>query len=74
MTALVELTNSDGNKSIYFLAPVGAGEKLALDGTTVRVLTPDSPLGEALMGNTLDDDVELKLPGRTMETVITGIA
>lgn len=61
VTALVELDDG-GKRSIYFLAPVGAGLTLDVDGTPVRVLTPASPLGRALLGQTLDADIEVQTP------------
>ena len=61
VTALVELDDG-GKTSTYFLAPVGAGLTLDVDGTPVRVLTPASPLGRALLGQTLDADIEVQTP------------
>lgn len=55
----------------YFLAPHGGGSALAGD---VQVVTPSSPLGRALLGKRRDDEVEVKLPGKTRALVITAIA
>ena len=43
----------------YFIAPAGGGNKLQLDaaGTDVDVLTPQAPLGRALMGRCVGDEV-----------------
>ncbi len=46
--ALVTLESEDGKRSILFLAPAGGGTRL--DGGKVRVVTPSSPLGQALIG------------------------
>jgi hypothetical protein len=61
VTACVGL--DDGERtSFFFLAPIGGGTTLDVDGTPVRVLTPASPLGRALLGQTLDSDVEVRTP------------
>jgi hypothetical protein len=61
VTACVGL--DDGERtSFYFLAPVGGGSTLDVDGTPVRVLTPASPIGRALLGQALDSDVEVRTP------------
>ena len=55
VSALVTLKADDGRKSIVFLAPAGGGTRL--DEGRVRVVTPSSPLGEALIGATSGDEV-----------------
>ena len=71
ITALVALEEERDGESIYFIVPCAPGERLALDGTTIRTLTPGSPLGQALMGRQTDDEVELDLPGRRLVATIT---
>jgi transcription elongation GreA/GreB family factor len=63
LSALVGLKDGDAEK-IYFLVPVAGGEALVVDEKSVRTLTLESPLGVALSGKYVDDDVELELPGR----------
>lgn len=53
-TALVEL-EQNGKSSICFLLPRGGGTAVDLDGRHVNVVTPRSPLGEALIGRTVGD-------------------
>jgi transcription elongation GreA/GreB family factor len=36
-------------------------------------VTPRSPLGVALLGRRLDDEVELRLPGKVRELVIVKV-
>ena len=54
LTALVEL-ESGGQKSIIFLMAKGGGMKLNFEGKIVQTLTPEAPLGEALMTLQVDD-------------------
>jgi len=60
---LVALLGEDGGEAIHFLAPVGGGEKLDIEGTEVLVLTPRAPLGAALVGSHPGDEVTIDLPG-----------
>jgi hypothetical protein len=61
VSALVAL--DDGERlAYYFLSLVGGGLSLEVNGVTVRVLTPASPMGRALLGQTLGSDVEVRTP------------
>ncbi|MGZ3792692.1 MAG: hypothetical protein ACXVCP_10100 [Bdellovibrio sp.] len=46
-TALVEVESS-GRKSLFFILAKGGGISVPFNGRTVQVITPSSPLGEAL--------------------------
>ncbi len=59
-----------GKRTSYFMAPAGGGSVLAGD---VQVITPASPLGRALAGKRLDEEVELKVGGKTRELTIAEI-
>ena len=69
--SLVALENDDtGEESLYFLAPAGGGETLDAEGRVVNVITPASPLGRALVGRRLADEIEVELPrGRAIVVV-----
>ncbi len=69
ITALVTL-EEDGAQVRYFLAPHGGGATLAGD---IQVVTPQSPLGRALLGKQLDDAVELRLAGKLRELTVLGV-
>lgn len=61
VSALVAL--DDGERlTYYFLCLVGGGLSLEVGGLTVRVLTPASPIGRALLGQVLGSDVEVRTP------------
>jgi transcription elongation GreA/GreB family factor len=62
-TALIGLEDEAGNASIVFLVPAGAGEVLEVDGAVIRPVTPHSPVGRALVGRTVGEEVEVNLPG-----------
>lgn len=69
LTALVGVRDDDV-ESVYFIAPAGGGERLVGGGTEVLVLTSFSPLGEALVGRRVDDEVEVALRGRRLSALI----
>jgi hypothetical protein len=60
-SALVALDDGS-DMAHYFLAPIGGGLMFDVDGVVVRVLTPASPLGRALVGQTEGADIEVQTP------------
>lgn len=67
--ALVEVETEDGATTTYFLAPDGGGQKL--EG--VQVVTPQSPLGAALMSRREGDEVEVTLAGKRRVLSVTNV-
>lgn len=68
--AVVEVETGK-NPAIYFLGPRAGGLELTLNGRSILVLTPQSPLGRELIGKRIGDAV--RLPGRTTPGQITKI-
>ena len=68
--ALVRLEADNGNEQWLFLAPEAAGLKLDHDGHTVTVITPRAPLGSALLGKQMDDDVQINVGGAVQGFVV----
>lgn len=62
--ALVEVLIDESTRRHFFIAPVGGGETLQIAGQEIRVITPASPVGRALVDRQADDELELKLGGR----------
>ena len=59
--ALVKVENEDTEEARwYLLAPAGGGLRLDVDGVDVAIVTPGSPIGDALIGKRADDDFELR--------------
>lgn len=70
-TALVELRSDE--KTVYcFLLPKGGGRSTSYAGKTVQVTTPQSPLGAALLGRKVGDEIEIISP-TVREYEIVGI-
>lgn len=58
LSALVEL-ESEGKNQIVFLLPKAGGFKINFEQKQIQVVTPDSPLGEALIGLYVGDVAQL---------------
>ena len=58
----------------YFLAPAGGGLRLPLAGREVRVVTPQSPIGQALLGKRQGDDLDLRTPQGVSECSIATVS
>lgn len=64
LSALVTLSEEASSRTqVCFLAPVGGGLKVAVAGFAVQLVTPQSPLGQGLMGRLVDDEVVISTPG-----------
>ena len=58
--AFVEV-EMDGEKSAYFIGPKAGGTEVIYDRREVLVITPESPLGQQLIGKKQGDAMKLKL-------------
>ncbi len=73
--AIVEVEDEEGGRT-FFLAPVGAGEELTgPDGDGIlSVVTPNSPVGRAVLGKRRGDSFEVTVGGEPRELTITFVA
>lgn len=71
--ALLELEH-EGRRALYLLLSVGGAPSLEWEGKPVHVITPESPLGDALLGQRRGDAVEVESQGRVREYLIVGCA
>lgn len=62
--ALVTLEAAAETRLVCYVAPVGGGMRVNCDGVDVQLVTPRSPLGQALVGNREGDDIEVQLQGK----------
>jgi hypothetical protein len=72
LSALVSL-ESGATTSFIFLASAGGGTRLEDGARFVQVVTPASPMGRALLGAHLDDDVEVERGGVTQTLTIVAL-
>ncbi len=72
-TALVELDDEDGHKTWCMLMPSGGGITVEHNGVTVQCITPQSPLGEALLGTTAGDQISVFVRGKMRDLDIISV-
>lgn len=73
LTALVEL-ESRGASTLYFLGPKCGGLEIHHKGTEVLVITPESPLGQQLLGKKVGDTLKLETRGPALEFRVTAVS
>jgi transcription elongation GreA/GreB family factor len=72
-SAVVTLEDEDGARTTFFMSPHGGGVRLDLDGASVQVVTPQSPLGVALLGKLHGDVIELRAKAGLREMTIVDV-
>ena len=60
LTAVVRLDDGEADQ-VYFIAGDAGGMKLTVDRENIMVITPKSPLGQALMGKKKGDFIEVRI-------------
>ena len=71
--ALVQLSQDKNRNHWYFIGPAAGGQKLSQDNTQVTVITPQSPLGQSLIGKYQDDDLQLQIADRKLTDYISSV-
>ncbi|MDR3607854.1 MAG: GreA/GreB family elongation factor [Oligoflexia bacterium] len=64
----------DGKKMHYLLVSQGGGVSISHQGKTIQVITPQAPLGDALLDKKLGDVVELEVQNAVREYEIISVA
>jgi transcription elongation GreA/GreB family factor len=70
--ALVELEHG-GESSLYFIGPRAGGTEVVHDKKEILVITPQSPLGEQLLGKKQGDQPQLTLGGTKQAAKIISV-
>lgn len=65
--ALVRVSIDGEEQRVLFVVPWGGGTELVVGGAKVTVVTPSSPVGQALVGRRQGEDFELRQRGATRE-------
>ena len=71
--ALVTLESAEKTERVLICSG-GGGTSVDDEHGAVRVVTPEAPLGRALLGKTAGDEVELTVGGRKRELSIVSVA
>jgi len=62
--ALVGLEDGAGSARHLFLVPRGGGLRVPWENLEITLITPESPMGKALLGRRPGDEVELRIENR----------
>jgi transcription elongation GreA/GreB family factor len=73
LSALVEL-DSQGERTLYFLGPKSGGLEIRIKATEILVITPESPLGQQLIGKTTGDRIKLETRGPAQELRVISVS
>ena len=73
MSSLVTLEDDNGDQKRIFIGPAEGGLRVSTESGDVMVITPASPLGNALIGRTIDELVEVKTGGTSTKYHIIGV-
>ena len=68
------LVEVDDAPRAFFVLPYGGGNVLRVDGVELTVVTPSSPVGQALLGKKVGDDFELTQRGKLRAFVVAAVA
>ncbi|HWN95557.1 MAG TPA: transcription elongation factor GreAB [Methylomirabilota bacterium] len=72
VSALVELAGKR-ERNFYFIAPRAGGTEVTLDGEEILVITPQSPLGQQLVGRKQGDKIKLTVAGNSNEFRVASV-
>lgn len=64
LSSLLSLIDEEGDCQWFWIAREAGGLKVGAGDDEVTVITPQSPLGRALMGHRPGDEIEVRLAGR----------
>jgi transcription elongation GreA/GreB family factor len=72
LTALVTLDGAEGNRKV-FIGPQAGGLKVRLGGDEILIITPQSPVGQELLGKTCGETVNLRVGNADKEFEIVDV-
>lgn len=73
VSSLVTLSDEFGAEITVFLGPAAGGVKVSMDDRDVVIVTPASPLGQALLGKDLDDECKVKIGDQSKQYFVESI-
>lgn len=73
LSALVELEQG-GEKTAYFMGPCAGGTEVTVGKRSILVITPQSPLGQLLLGRKAGDRFDLNIAGRPRAVRLVTVA
>ncbi|MEO6787263.1 MAG: GreA/GreB family elongation factor [Chthoniobacteraceae bacterium] len=71
--ALVELERS-GERTVFFIGPLAGGAEVDCEGKPVLVITPQSPLGQQIIGHKQGDRFQIKIGNSNTKSHVVAVA
>jgi len=71
--ALVQLSADSKANHWFFIGPAAGGFRCKINQKNITVITPQSPMGMALIGKQQDDDIELMLGSNKLKDYISAL-
>jgi len=71
--AFVIINDETRSEQSLFLGPAAGGLKLVFHQKDMMIITPSAPLGKALMGHFINDEIEVNVGGQKKRYEITSI-
>lgn len=68
--SLVQLEKDKANNAWFYIGPASGGFRCEIKGNTFTLITPQSPMGTALMNKEEGDDVEITLGNQSLVDTI----
>jgi transcription elongation GreA/GreB family factor len=72
LSALVELEGK-GERAFYFILPRAGGTEILQEKMEILVITPQSPLGQQLMGKKQGDRLKMEIGGQKNEYRVASV-
>jgi len=72
--ALVQLAADSQSRHWFFIGPAAGGFRCNLAEQAITVITPQSPMGIALIGKQQDDDIDIMLGANKLEDYIAQLS
>jgi transcription elongation GreA/GreB family factor len=73
LTTLVQLSKDKAAQHWFFIGPYAGGFRANIAGHQITVISPQSPMGMAMLGKQQDDDIEIKLGNEKLQDYIQAI-
>lgn len=70
VSALVQLAQDQAKKHWFFIGPAAGGFRCKIQEQNITVITPQSPLAQAIIGKEIDDDIKIQLGNKILSDYI----
>ena len=72
-SALIQVVDEEDHAHTFFLGPAAGGVKVRFKDCNIRIITTSAPLGKALIGAMVGDEVVVKIGGKDVCYEVVGV-